>query len=242
LAACSSPASNVDSGLWHFNAGLYGHAIPKLRQGVGPLEQDNPNDPRLTTAYVALGDMAAQDKEYELAANFYRKAVELARTRHSGVATLRRNSLVHAGNFFRSRGKLAEALPLLAEAAAISGKESAIPRVLHAIDLDNLAVAYASRGDFEEAARHTDKALSILSAEEKTPQTLATRGVVLYNASHNLAQQGRDSEAEAGYKQALTLLTQHGEPRRVKIVTSNYAALLRKLGRAEEAASLEASR
>lgn len=143
LIGCMSSETKVDSGLWHFNAGLYAQAIPLLVDGVPALEQKEPLDPRIPTAYVALGDMAAADKKTEMADNFYKRAVQTTRAHHPSNHVLNRNSLVHAGNFFLTQSRFAEALPLLAEAAAISGQDNTMPRLLYAIDLDNLSLAYS---------------------------------------------------------------------------------------------------
>ncbi len=238
LAGCASSGDRVNSGLWHHQAGLWAQAGPRLADGVPALERQNPADPRLPTAYLALGDMAAAAGRPEAADDDYGHALRSARTYHAGNPTLLRNALVRRGNFLRERGRAAEAIALLSEAEAISAREADVPKVLNAIDLDNLSVAYQTVPDLPQAERLSRRALAVLDTLEQTPAVGSTRGVVLYNAACGLAQAGRDAEAEALYRQALPLVSKGPDRWRVEVVRKQYAQLLQKMGRDAEAKAM----
>ncbi len=239
LTACTSTTTKLDSGLWHYNAGLYGEAIPRLLSAVPDVERTNPSDPRLPTAYVALGDMAAADKENKKAEEFYSKALLVAKTKHPEDTTLNRNALVHAGNFLRAQGRAAEALPMLLSAASISERVTSIPRLLYAIDLDNLSLAYDDTKNSSEADEASGRALEIMSGLDQTNEVIAAKAVVLYNAALRLEARGSNAEAEEDYRQALMHVSANGEQWRKNVVLSNYALFIRKMGRDAEAKGLE---
>ena len=239
LCACASPETKMNSGLWHYNAGLYGQAIPLLLSGTPEIERDNPSDPRLPTAYIALGEMAVASKENKRAEDFYNKALTAARTYHPQDSQLNRNALVHTGNFLRNQGRASDALPLLVDAAAISSSYPATLRRLHAIDLDNLSLAYSGIQDHAKATVTNKRALDVLSGLEQSSEVKATTGVVLFNAAYGLTEQGRTSEADVLYRQSLTLVSTYGEQWRKNVVLFNYATFLRKAGRNAEAQALE---
>lgn len=239
IVACTSAGTKLDSGLWHFKAGLYRQAIPLLLSGTPDIERADPSDPRLPTAYVALGDMAVADKENQRAEEFYNKALKAAKTKHSQDPVLNRNALVHAGNFLRSQGRFTEALPLLTDATTISGREASMPRLLHANDLDNLSLAYSGMQDQVKADATSQRALEVLGGLEQSADVKASKGIVLYNAAYRMAEQGHDSEADAYYRESLALVSAYGEQWRKNVVLSNYATFLRKVGRHSEAATLD---
>jgi tetratricopeptide (TPR) repeat protein len=238
LAGCATSGENVNSGIWHYNAGLWDQAIPRLLSGVPTLEAESPSDARLPTAYVALGDMAAARQAPEKAEEFYNKALLASRTYHARDEVLLRNSLVHAGNFLLDQKRYQEAVPLLAEAAATSRRNASIP-ILAAADLDNLSRALAGAGRNAEADAARQHSLSILDSLPPAREVHATRGVVLYNLAYLQAEQNRPVEADENYKRALSLLTANGSPNQINIALRNYAVFLRSLGRLDEASQLE---
>ena len=239
LGACAATEENVNSGLWHYKAGLYGQAAPKLVRAVPDLEKSNPSDPRVLSGYLALGRMAAADAAYEPAAGYFDKALQLARARHAADVTLTRNALVETGNFLNERKRFLDAIPLLQEAASISQRDSSLPRTLHAMDLDNLALAHAGAGNQVLAMAASDASLKTLDALSPTKDVQATRGVVLYNRAYALAEQGQVAAADATYKEALSLVRANAAPWRTKVVVANYAKFLRTHGRDTEALAIE---
>ena len=239
-----STDQQVNYGLNHYRMGLYGQAIPALMSAASSLEKTDPPDPRLPQVLSALGNMAESDKRYDLARGYYGKGLKAAESLAPPNETLLRNALVDAGHFHLGQKSYTEALPLLERAAAISGKNPRFRPVLQAIDVDNLGLAYAGLGRHAEANALSQRALGVLEKASDT-EALKTRGVIFYNLGYSYMEQGRNREAETYYRRALDTLAPPagpsvGEPWRVKVVVTNYAALLRKLGRNAEAEKLEA--
>lgn len=239
LGACASTGENVNSGLWHYKAGLYAQAAPRLIRAIPELEQSNPSDPRVLSGYLALGRMAAADAAYTPAMGYFEKALQLARARHAGDATLTRNALIETGNFLSVRKRFADAIPLLQEAVSISERDGSFPRTLHAMDLDNLALAQAGVGNYALAMAASNASLKTLDGLSPTKDVQATRGVVLYNRAYAFAEQGQVAAADAAYKEALSLVRANAEAWRTRVVAANYAKFLRAQGRDTEARAIE---
>lgn len=83
-------------------------------------------------------------------------------------------------------------------------------------------------------------ALDTLDSIEQTDEIKSARGVILYNVAYRLTEQRRNDEAEPYYRQALALVSAYGEQWRKNVVLSDYAKLLRSIGRGSEATALEA--
>jgi tetratricopeptide (TPR) repeat protein len=239
LSACASPEESFSSGLWHYKAGLYAQAAPRLVRSVPELEQSNPADPRVLSGYLALGRMASMDAAYEPAENYLKKAIQLARAHHGSDTTLTRNALVEMGLFFADRGRFAEAIPPLQEAVTISQREGTLPRTLYAIDLDNLALAQAGAKNHALARAASDSSLQVLDGLPPTKEVQAARGVVLFNRAYAFAEQGKVAMADAAYKESLALVSAHAEPWRRKVVVAAYSKFLRAQGRDNEALAVE---
>lgn len=225
----------INYGLSHYEMGLPGHAIPPLIEAARSLEKDNPPDPRLVDVLVALGNMAQQDKKNDLAADFFSRALKAADTRRL------RNALVNTGLFRQKHGQSAEALPLLQRAADISGHDD--QPILHAIDLDNLAQAHSSLGQFQTAVGLQQEALDIAIRTTDGQYLARTRGTILHNLGDTYAELGREQDAEACFRQAIATLSAGGrevEAWRLDRARKRYAELLRKAGRDKEAQVLEA--
>lgn len=80
LGGCASTESNINSGLWHYDAGLYGEAIPRLLDATADFEKTNPTDERVSRSYLALGVMAESSKLYEKAETYLLKALKTAKS------------------------------------------------------------------------------------------------------------------------------------------------------------------
>jgi len=239
IAGCASTEESVGSGLWHYNAGLYPQAALRLIRSVPELERSSPADPRVLSGYLALGRMASADRAFEPASNYYKKAMQVARTHHSADTTLTRNALVETGLFFAGRDQFADAVPLLQEAVGISQRDTTVPRMLYAIDLDNLAMAQSGAKNFALASSNSNRSLQVLDGLSPTKEVQATRGVVLYNRAFALAEQGQVDAADSTYRESLALITANAEAWRRKVVVANYAKFLRTLGRESEAKAVE---
>lgn len=238
VSGCATTNQNINSGLWHFNAGLWGEASYRLQSSVPDLERSNPQDPRLPTALVALGDMANGAHKTDQAEDFYLRAIKAADGQTPPNAVLLRNALVHAGAFYQQMTRPSDALALFKRAAEISETDLKIPRTLHAIDLDNIAVANGEMGRNAESEPFSLRALQVLDSAPPEADTAKTRGVIFYNLAYSYEQQQRLAEAESYYRKALDLIARYGEPWRQKAVLDNYSRFLRSMGRAQEAEKL----
>ena len=240
LFGCASTDQQIDSGLWHYKAGLSGEAIPRLVSGVESLEATRPSDPRLPQAYLALGDMAVRDKRPDLAETYYKRSLESVTKYHATNDRLVRNTAVEAGNFYLAQRRFREAEPLLMRATEISSKFTPATK-LHVSDLDNLSLAVEGAGRLDEADALSDKALVVLATLPSSKENVATRGVVFYNRAYRCAKRGQYVMAESYYRRALADIASSAEPWRVKVVRTQFADFLRKQGRAAEANEVEPS-
>ncbi|MFB2801351.1 tetratricopeptide repeat protein [Shewanella seohaensis] len=239
LFGCASADQNIDSGLWHYNAGLYDEAIPKLLSGTESLYKSNSSDARLPAAYLALANMAANDKRFDIAEKYYKKAISVAEKYNSGDARIMRNVTSSAGNYYLDNKQYSEAIPLLERALEISKNNDSIARKLYAIDLDNLGLANDAVGHHVEADTLSQQALTVLSNLSSTPEIVSIRGVVFYNIAYRSAERGNVTEAEKYYKLALADISVSSESWRIKTVKANYAEFLKKLGRNAEAEAIK---
>jgi tetratricopeptide (TPR) repeat protein len=239
LSGCASTDQNINSGLWHYNAGLYDEAIPKLLSGVESLYKNNPSDSRLPSAYLALANMAASDKRLDIAEKYYKQAIEVAEKYSHNDARIMRNVSSSAGNFYIDNKRYLEAIPLLESAASLSKNNDLIPRKLYAMDLDNLGLANDGAGRQEEADNLSNKALAEISVLPSTPEIVSIRGVIFYNLAYRNAERGNIVEAENFYKRALEDIFTSNEAWRIKTVKTNYAEFLKKLGRNSESEAIK---
>lgn len=240
LAGCASTETKFNSGLWHYQAGLFGQAAPRLIDAVPELEQANAADPRVVTGYLALGRMAFDTgAPKDIAEKYYKKAIDLAGKYHTGDTTLSRNVATEVGNFYLEKDEHAKALPFLLQAAKISEKLQANRVDLHAIDLDNISLAHAGLGNYSIAETYSDKALAQLATLPASKTTQATRGLVFYNRASAFAEQGLAAKAEEFYRRSLDLIDTYGEAWRRHVVVREYAKLLRSQGREPDAQALE---
>ena len=163
LSGClyMSTDRQVSYGLTHFEMGLYNQAIPPLVTAANSLEKENPSDPRFVDVLIALGSMAQSEKRYDLADNFYPKALKVAETLQPVDHVRLRNALVNLGMYSMSRQRLQDAVPLLIRACTLSEKFE--KREFHAIDLDNLATAYHSLKLVQQASELQLKALQVVN-------------------------------------------------------------------------------
>ncbi len=239
-----STERQVNYGLNHYRMGLYNQAIPHLVDAANSLEQTSPPDPRLVDVLIALGVMAESKKRNDLAADFYPRALKAADTIKPADITRVRNALVYSGIYYLGQHRYGDAEPLLQRVVTITAQDQSFPRMLHAIDLDNLSLAYSGLGRYAEAEALSARALHVLDKTIVNADTIKTRGVIFYNLAYLLDQQRRDTEAESLYLQALNTLAPPGhtpiaETWRIDTVLQNYANFLHRIGRDKEAKALE---
>lgn len=244
LVGCATTNQNINSGLWHYNAGLWNQALPRLLSSVPELEKSNPKDPRLSNALIALGNMAMGYKEFGKAEDYFKRALKAAESQEPQNDNLMREALVHAGNFYLNQKRYSESEPFLKRAVIISEQNKSIPRIIFAIDSDNLGLAYTGQGKHADGNALSQNALKVLNDLVPSNDVKETRGIILYNLGYSYAEQKRFAEAETLYQQALGELSPAGKPAigeqlRINTILTNYAVLLKQQGRTEEAKALE---
>lgn len=239
LFGCASTDQNINSGLWHYNAGLYNEAIPRLLSGTESLYKSNPSDSRLPAAYLALAHMGANDKRFDIAEKYYKQAIYVAEKYNSNDERIMRNVTSSAGNYYLDNKQYSKAFPLLERAVALSKNNDSIARKLYAIDLDNLGLANDAIGRHLEADALSQQALTVLSTLSTTPEIVSIRGVVFYNIAYRNAERGNVTEAEQYYKRALADISVSDESWRIKTIKNNYAEFLKKLGRTAESEAIK---
>jgi tetratricopeptide (TPR) repeat protein len=152
----------VNYGLNHYMMGLDHLAIPPLLSAAESLEKESPPDRRLPQVLTALGDMAARDKRP--AQEFYARALKAATALEPSDDNILRNTLVAAGRFYLGQKRAADAVPLFEQAAQISARNPRFSRTLHAIDIDNLGLAYSEQGRYDQGMALSLRALRVLRA------------------------------------------------------------------------------
>jgi tetratricopeptide (TPR) repeat protein len=244
LAGCLSTDQLIGTGLAHYKMGADGAAVPRLLQGVRELEQSNPTDPRLVTALIALGEMAASDKKYTLSEDFFRRALAKAESLQPPDDTLLRNANVSIGFFYLNRDRSEDAALFFERTLIISERNGSWKRTLYAVDLDNLAVARFRTNRFNEADDLSLKAIAILEGMQTDQEVAKHKGLVLSNLAYSYQKQGRNSEAETLFRRSLEILDPPGGPPvgeawRIKGLRKVYADFLRQQNRNEEANFIE---
>lgn len=235
----ASTEGQINYGLNHYKMGLYGHAIPPLMSAANSLEKTVPTDPRLVDVLIALGEMAQNDNRKDLANDFYTRALKAAESLKPQDTVRLRNSLVYLGTFYLNE-RPSDAIPILTRAEEIS--RTFENQVLHAIDLDNLALSYSHIKDHPRASTLSLQALAIINKITTRAFAIRTKGVILYNLGYSEMELGSFQEAETHFKESLLVLqsdAKNVEMWRVKTVIKGYAKLLRRTGRTQEATEME---
>lgn len=206
LASCASTESNINSGLSHYNAGLYHEATHKLIGQIASFEKEFPNDQRVSRSYLALGVMAEDAKYYDKAEEYLIKAIETAKKSTPISEDAVRDTESMLGNFYIARKKYTQALIHLNVAERVS-RQFKEKTVLNAIDLDNIAVALQGEGDFEQALKFGRQALDIVERKPEEKLYNLTKGIILFNLAKGYQEVGDRPQAILSYHQAIELFT-----------------------------------
>lgn len=238
LFSCTT-TQNINSGLWHYKAGLYNEAYPRLESAAHSLEDTSPPDIRYSEVLLALASMDAIAGNRLKADTRFKKAVFIEEGYKDQNDVRLRNSYNQYGNFLLSSSRPTDASTVLAKAVAISEKRFKGHEVLLALDLDNLAMAFSQQSKFKESISLSERAEKALDGIPNNDEVIETRGVIKYNRAYSFEVQGENDEALALYTQALSLLDKPKTLWRARVVAKQLASLLRKLGRDAEAKELE---
>jgi tetratricopeptide (TPR) repeat protein len=215
-------------------------AKPLLIKALAILEQAEPPDPRAiyrsARRLAHLCDVLGQQQE---AIVYYKKAIktgtQLEDVLHSDLGTLLNNVAL----IYRKSGRSKAAEPYYLHALEIYEKHLGTEHSDVASVLNNLGVFYTNERRFEEAERAQLRALAIRekvhsSAHPDIAQSKCNLAVVYHS---------RGDYVKAGdlYRASLKTWEEATEvrPEDYAIVASNYADLLRSLGKARKAASIE---
>ena len=168
-------------------------------------------DPSLASLYASMGKIYDRridsgecenfQKEYELAIDYFKKAIALQQD--LDMETALSSSLNYLALLYESQGRYSEAEPLYLQAVEIDRRSLPEDHPSLATHLNNLALLYKSQGRYSEAEPLYLQAVEIdrRSLPEDHP-SLATH---LNNLALLYKSQGRYSEAEPLYLQALEI-------------------------------------
>lgn len=176
--------------------------------------------------------------KYELAAPLFERALEI-RERVLGIED--RDTILTLNGLavlYRLQKKYELAAPLSQRALAIREKTLGSDHPETATAVGNLAYLYRLQGDYEQSIHMYERALSIREKAFGTDHPKAT--ITCFNLGELYREQGNYEQAE---KQILRALTTHESAaersRVVDDMLKEYALLLHKMGRSEEAAQIE---
>jgi tetratricopeptide (TPR) repeat protein len=205
-------------------------------------------EPRLASLYASLGGLYRNRlargqfedyrKEWELAIEYYQKAINLQRDFHLKFELA--TSMNSLANLYYSQGRYELAEPLYAEALALS-KDLLGARHPHvAASMNNLAILYSSQGRYELAEPLYAEALALNKGllGDRHPNVAAS----MNNLANLYYSQGRYELAEPLYAETLALRKDLLGDRHPHVATSmnNLANLYYSQGRYELAEPLYA--
>lgn len=201
--------------------------------------------------YFAAGNAAYERREFSNAIASYEKALEVAelleRDSRSisysyGVQTREKmaTTLKNLGSAHSEQRKYAEAESYYKRALAIRESVLGVDHVRVADVVHDLATGYRMQGRYDEAQPLYERAARIYETLEIRPRLVMT----LMNMGHLYDAQGRLPEAESMFRRALTMTEeaiganpapQHPGYPGLIVCLRDYAAFVRKAGRADEA-------
>lgn len=205
----------------------YPAAIERYRQALdlNPPAELRPAIEALSNSGVAsmrLGDVEAAAAAFDRARTL---ALELKNPfLTAAVENNRANLFQHTGEFQRALNAYFAALPAM----------RSTDRRSEAVVLGNIALTYASLGEYRKAESWLERSLPLLSA----PKDKVSRGVALMNLGRVRAQDGDLAGARRPLEQALTLVSGAPNQRARADVLNNLGQLVYKKGDARAAQPL----
>src|SRR6266571_4775331 len=187
----------------------------------------------------SVGYYLWQRGEYEQVESLHQRALAINEnvlgTEDIGTAI----SLVHLAFFYREQGKYEQAEPLYQRALAIYEKVLSPDHLWITNCLNDLALIYDNQGKYEQAEPLIQRALAIrervLGLDH--PDTAQS----LYWLAYIYSRKGEYEQSEAFYQRTLKIYEKTLPPDHpnIAVTMDNYAGLLRKMNRIEEATTLE---
>jgi tetratricopeptide (TPR) repeat protein len=168
-------------------------------------------DPSLASLYASMGKIYDRridsgecenfQKEYELAIDYFKKAIALQQD--LDMETALSSSLNYLALLYESQGRYSEAEPLYLQAVEIDRRSLPEDHPSLATHLNNLALLYKSQGRYSEAEPLYLQAVEI--DRRSLPEDHPSLAIDLNNLALLYKSQGRYSEAEPLYLQALEI-------------------------------------
>lgn len=229
-----------DAGLSAYELGHLAEAEQLLRRAVVETDSFSASDPRRATCLNNLASVYRLEGKYDQAETSYQQALDILDrafgSKHLAVAT----ALNNLADLYRVQRRFDDAEPLYLRALEIKKYFLDDSHPSLATTLNNLGLLYHARRDYNRAEALYWRAYSIRknALREKHPETIQS----LSNLAVVHHDRGDLAEAERLYQDVLALRQQVLPPDSAILAATlnEYAALLRQLDRADEAASLEA--
>ncbi len=214
------------------------HAEPVFREIIDSLTAEDPEDPKLATAYADLAVTLAHRGEFEAAATSFEEAhartIQAHGSRHPDGAL----ALANVARIRLQMGERHVAIGFFEEArarlAAAYGDE--YPEVAR---LDNdLADLYAGSGEVNRAIALLEHAIKVMRTTDGHRLPARFEAEVLY--SQLLAETGRDSEAANALEFTITTIRELGMPIQLSLALTEGASQAHRRG--DHRAALEMGR
>jgi tetratricopeptide (TPR) repeat protein len=227
-------------GLLYRIMGKYPEAQSMFRRALEIREEAlGPDDPKVANSLNNLALVYHDQRQFDEAEELYLRSLELNTRLLGPYAPEVAYSLNNLGLIYREKGRYEEALPLLERSLEISRKAFGTNHPDVATTLNNLATFHRLLGNYREAMKLYDQSFAIRES------ALGPEHPDVAQSFYNLAlleeDQNRFLQAEGMYKQSLKIYEKALGPDspRVVLVLNDYAGLLRKLNRNDEALAME---
>jgi tetratricopeptide (TPR) repeat protein len=201
-------------------------------------ENLEPKDPRLATTLMGLGIVYYVQRRYEEVEPLLERTVELREEEAAADPSDLAKAQLQLAELYRATRHFAKAEALYRRTLASAGPPNADPVTTATVHLD-LGLLYSAQDRLEEAKTEYTSAVSGFQNSVGTART----GLGFSNL--NLAQiyesETRFTDAESRYQQALAAFAEASGPNSPNVATTldNYARLLRKMNRKNEAAKMK---
>jgi len=186
-----------------------------------------------------LGYYLWQRGEYEQVESLHRRALAINEETLGAEHTNTAASLAHLGFFYRNQRKYELAEPLYQRALTIDKRLLGPEHPDTATSLNNLALLYKNQGKYELAEPLYQRALAI--RERVLGPEHPDTALSLHWLAFSYSRKGEYEQTEALYLRTLKIYEKTLPPDHPNIarVLDNYASLLRKMNRIEEASKFE---
>ena len=213
---------------------LYVQVLPMMEKAYG---SDNPE---LVSVLDSLTLIYIEQGNYRQAEEYTLRALNIMQENFGPSHPRTARSLSNIGYFYYKTGKYDEAAKQYKGAVSILEKEFGPEDFEIAENLKYLGELYIAADQYEEAEQHLLRGLAIFEKVEKPD--LEQKASILSNLGY-LYFRGlkRYEEAESYFKRAMKIIDENLDTYYpgLEMMVKEYADLLRKLGREEEAANLE---